>query len=91
MVSVEETSATIAHRIGMHKPVAKPESITQGSKSIQLLARAYINGGKAAANVPNACKPFLPYLSDRNPLSICMVAATAFDIENTNPSSVIEA
>jgi hypothetical protein len=75
----------------MYKPVAKPDNITQGTKSIQLLARAYISGGKAAKNVPNACSRFLPYLSDKNPLGICMAAATAFDKENTNPSSVIDA
>jgi hypothetical protein len=54
MVLLEETSATIAHRIGKYKPVAKPASITQGTKSSQLLAKTYINGGKAANNVPNA-------------------------------------
>jgi len=91
IVSVEEASATIAHRTGMYKPVAKPDSVTQGTKSIQLLAKAYKIGGKAASNVPNACIRFLPYLSDSNPLGICMTAATAFDIENTNPSSVMDA
>jgi hypothetical protein len=91
MFSVDESSATIAHRIGKYKPVAKPDSITQGIKSVQLLARAYINGGKTANNVPNACSRLLPYLSDRNPLGICMAAATAFDTENTNPTSVIDA
>jgi len=50
----EEASATIAQRIGMYKPVAKPANAAQGTKSNQPLARAYISGGKAASNVPNA-------------------------------------
>jgi len=91
MVSVEETSATIAHRTGKYKPVAKPDNITHGTKSNQLLARAYINGGKAINNVPNRCSRFRPYLSERNPLRICVTAATALEAENTNPSSVIDA
>ena len=87
--SGDESSATIAHRMGKYKPIAKPDSIAQGIKSVQFLTSAYISGGKAANNVPKACSRFLPYLSDRNPLRICMLAATAFDAENTNPSSVM--
>ena len=91
MVFVEETSATIACRIGKYRPIEKPDNMTQGIRSIQLLARAYISGGKEASNVPNTCSRFLPYLSDRYPLRICMTAVAAFDKENTMPSSVIDA
>jgi len=70
MVSLDEASATIVHRRGMYKPMANPDSITQGTKSSQLLASAYINGGKEASKVPSACNRFLPYLSDRNPMGI---------------------
>ncbi len=77
--------------MGKYKPVEKPDSITHGTKSNQWLARAYINGGKAAINVPSMCSRFLPYLSDRNPHGICINAATALPRENTKPSSVIDA
>src|SRR3989304_6860526 len=52
--SVEDASATIAHRSGIYNPVANPARIAQGTKSTQPVANAYINGGKAAKNVPKA-------------------------------------
>jgi hypothetical protein len=91
IVLVEETSAIIVHRIGKYKPVAKPDSKTHGTKSTQLPAKVYIRGGKIAHNVPNTCIRFLPYLSERKPLKICITAATAFEAENTSPSSIIDA
>jgi hypothetical protein len=54
IVSVEEASATIAHRSGIYRPVANPASIAHGIRSTQPVANAYINGGKAAKKVPKA-------------------------------------
>jgi len=91
MVLDEEASATIAQRIGMYKPVAKPDIITHGTRSFRFLAKEYIRGGNTAINVPRACSLRLPYLSDSSPLGICIAAATALDMEKTKPSSVMDA
>jgi len=81
----------IDHLIGMYVPAAKPASAIHGIKSVQLLARAYISGGKIANDVPTTCNRLRPYRSDSKPPGICIAAPTALETAKTKPSSVIEA